>query len=167
MMLSKSLVVCAILGGFTVVIASAAQPTRALLEQTQPPSAPSLSSRSVSIELHGWSHPPVVAADQANIADEAMVIGLQCGDRARAYLLPFRQAGTESEGFIIRDRLGGQDVTLALSGRDDQIVVWRQDDDGRRQRHPFQLASWYTWRRAHPGTDLAGTAELPQAEQRG
>jgi hypothetical protein len=146
---------------------AAAQSQGVLTGQSQIPSVQSIESRSASMELVGWTDPGVVAGSRAGLQPKDMVIGVTCGKHSRAYFVPAWDAGAPGGDFIIRDMVGDQQITIALSGRDDQIVVWRHVEGGKRVRHPYRIAPWYTWLREHPRTDVAGSGSLADAERQG
>ena len=166
-MLIKSLTACVLVASVTGVMTAAAGQHPGLIDLFKIPSVQSVVSETATIGLQGWTDPRVVAGDQADLDPQAMVIGLRCGDHSRAYFVPAWDRGDGGEGFLIRDMLGDQQITIALSGRDDQVVVWRQVGGGKPQPHPYRLVSWYTWLQEHPQTDLAGSTELPSAPRHG
>ncbi|MCO6455338.1 MAG: hypothetical protein J5I93_08555 [Pirellulaceae bacterium] len=124
----------------------------------------------VSSELAVGAAPQIVAAADAPLDDDVMVVGVRLGGQARAYCLPWPEAGRLEQDVIVLDTLAGERVSIALSAHGNQVVVLRWAADGRRHRHPHQIVNWKAWRAAHPKTQVALTrtdvAQLPAEELR-
>lgn len=162
-----SLAACAVIATLAVVMTATARSHGGSSGQSQIPGVQSLRSASASIELAGWTDPGVVEGTQAGLQPGDIVIGVRLGEQSRAYFVPAWEPGEMGRDFIIRDVVGDQQVTIALSGRDDQIVVWRHEEDGKRTRHPYRIVPWYTWLKEHPRTDVAGAANPAEMQGQG
>lgn len=119
------------------------------------PTGQSLNTHVASVSTPGWLEPTVVHGSKANLDPKAVVVGVRMNGKARAYTLPVGAAGQD---VLIRDTLGGQEISIGFSGHGDQVVVLKWLPDGRRTRYPFQVVSWQKWLTDHPRTEVAVAA---------
>lgn len=86
---------------------------------------------------------------------KARVIGVRLGGETRAY--PFPTLALIAPEDSLRDRLGGQSITIAYSAIDYSARV--EDADG--NVLPMTLAYWFAWRDRYPKTDIYEAANGP------
>lgn len=138
-------------------IAALPESARPVPVSARQPRATPLGGELVSGVLAVGAEPLIVAAADAQLDDDAMVVGVRHRGQARAYCLPWPEAGRLQQDVIVMDTLAGEQMSIALSAHGNQVVVLRWAEDGRRHRHPHQIVNWKAWRAAHPKTQVALT----------
>ncbi|HUG93249.1 MAG TPA: DUF3179 domain-containing (seleno)protein [Planctomycetaceae bacterium] len=132
--------------------------------------------------LPGVTQPFAFPADQADLADDARVIGVSAGGRHRAYSITAMSAvGNHVINDLFNDvpvtvtycdytdwsrvltcQERGAPIDLWLGGRTGGEVSLRYQDNHYRHSgqdlplddHPYVVTTWKEWREAHPDTDV-------------
>lgn len=91
----------------------------------------------------------MVKVKDTRIPNDALVLGLVVGDKAKAYPIDLVKK-RES----IEDTFAGTTLVLSYSKTLDVVRVFKKRPDGKTERvNPFS-SFWFAWAVTHPGTDL-------------